>query len=68
MVRWRFERAGFFLNLDNLLNALTVDPTPVFGHLNVLELSFDKAFIDPEILIPDNSIDCNSLVGSAFWD
>jgi hypothetical protein len=45
MVRRNFERARFCLNPDNFLKPLTVDPTPIFGRLNVSDLSFNDAFI-----------------------
>jgi hypothetical protein len=53
MLRWSFERAGFRLNSDNLLSPLTVDPTPVIDRLDVLELSFDGAFVYPDQLDPE---------------
>jgi hypothetical protein len=40
------------LNSDNLLSPLTVDPTPVLGRLDVLELPFDHAFVYPDQLDP----------------
>jgi hypothetical protein len=48
MVRWSFERAGFCLNPANLLGPLTIDPRPALGRLEVPELSFDDAFVDPD--------------------
>jgi hypothetical protein len=52
MVRWSFERAGFRLNSDNLLNPLTVDPIQVLDRLDVFELPFDDAFVYPDQLDP----------------
>jgi hypothetical protein len=40
------------LNPDNLLKPLTVNPTAVFGRIDVPELSFDEGFVDPEQLDP----------------
>jgi hypothetical protein len=52
MVRWSFERAGFCLNPDHLMNPLTVGPTPVFGRLDVPELSSDEILVYSEQLDP----------------
>jgi hypothetical protein len=52
IVRWSFERAGFRLNSDNLLNPLTTDPTPVLERLDVSELPFDDVFVYPDQLDP----------------
>jgi hypothetical protein len=37
---------------DHFLKLFTVDQKPVFGRLDVLELSFDEAFSYPEQLDP----------------
>jgi hypothetical protein len=52
MVRWRFERARFRLNSDNLLSPLTVDPTPGLDRVDVPELPFDDDFVYPDQLDP----------------
>jgi hypothetical protein len=52
MVRWSFERAGFHLNSDTLLNHLTVDSTPVLNPLDLPELPFDHALLYPDQLDP----------------
>jgi hypothetical protein len=48
MVRWSFERAGFSLNPDHLLQPLRVDSTRVLERLEVPELPFDDAFLYSE--------------------
>jgi hypothetical protein len=53
MVRWSLERAGSRLNQSDLTGAVTADPTPVLESIDVLELSFDDAFLYPERLRPE---------------
>jgi hypothetical protein len=52
MVRWNFTRTGFRLNSDNILEPLTVDPTPILECFDISELSFDDAFVYPEQFDP----------------
>jgi hypothetical protein len=53
VICWSFERSKFRLNPSDLLDAVTVNSTPVLERTDVPKIPFDNAFRYPERLRPE---------------
>jgi hypothetical protein len=48
MVRWRFERAGFLLDLENIRNPVQIVPRRVLDRIGVPNFEIGNSFIHPD--------------------